>query len=601
MQNKYLLSSFFLFFVALLLTEAVSALTPLPINCSSNQDCPINMGGAPYCSGNQACFNSYGAVCVNPGLTTSYCSGNTSSVCTNCPNGCSNGACIQLNTSCPSPSCEGAYDTGARDNNNCPIFACPNSTTTCSTPVCEFGTAINSGQTDKDGCPIMTCYTGYNLAVDKEEYQENDTIFLTISGGKGYVDVFIASPEVGSTIVIMKKVLVDGQTTIGIDLSSYRGVFDRSGSYMIGTSAYGEQIIGGVNTNSILVKVNVPDKIINAYLNQKFELKMGQIAIVQDYKNLNIKYFSNIVCVSGCAKGMPCPPCPIKINIQASIPYGNVSTGTDLSLAVGEKAKVFDVVLSFMGFNNGVAILLVSDQSCPQGCICTDKTMSCPTCKEGDTWNPKTQQCEPSIIIICPAGSTTCEKNETKTDRYRNAYWQCQNGKEWKSQGEECLPAELWKKKAINFCNGKCKGEKCGVISFSLGNVCYSQNQSNQECKIDSDCPQIACLVAPCPQYVCEDGKCMIPPTAVNGSTNESIPLICKDSCPSGDKCYPFGYRKSGKFCSDSGSFELQSAGGNNVSCENNFECKSNVCIDSKCISQSTLQKVLAWFGKLFG
>jgi thiol-disulfide isomerase/thioredoxin len=80
--------------------------------------------------------------------------------------------------------------------------------------------------------------------------------------------------------------------------------------------------------------------------------------------------------------------------------------------------------------------------------------------------------------------------------------------------------------------------------------------------------------------------------------SKEEIPLICKDACPSEGKCYPFGYRKEGKFCSDTGSFEDQFK--EDVACENNFECQSNVCISGNCVSASLMQKIIDWFKNLF-
>lgn len=78
----------------------------------------------------------------------------------------------------------------------------------------------------------------------------------------------------------------------------------------------------------------------------------------------------------------------------------------------------------------------------------------------------------------------------------------------------------------------------------------------------------------------------------------ESI-LVCKDSCPLDGKCYPFGYRKGGKYCSDNGGFVEQLKG--ELTCENNFECSSNVCVSGKCISEGFIQKILKWFKRLFG
>lgn len=84
---------------------------------------------------------------------------------------------------------------------------------------------------------------------------------------------------------------------------------------------------------------------------------------------------------------------------------------------------------------------------------------------------------------------------------------------------------------------------------------------------------------------------------ANNKTITEPI-LVCKDSCPSDGKCYPFGYRKTDKFCSDEGKFieQLKEDG----MCENNFECRSNVCVDGKCLSSGLIQKIIDWIKNIF-
>ncbi|MDP2906390.1 MAG: hypothetical protein Q8O03_00470 [Nanoarchaeota archaeon] len=83
----------------------------------------------------------------------------------------------------------------------------------------------------------------------------------------------------------------------------------------------------------------------------------------------------------------------------------------------------------------------------------------------------------------------------------------------------------------------------------------------------------------------------------MEGSKEET--LFCKDSCPLDGKCYPFGYRKKGMFCSDEGMFKEQLVA--EEVCDNNFECSSNVCIDSKCVSAGAIRKFFEWFKGIFG
>lgn len=93
------------------------------------------------------------------------------------------------------------------------------------------------------------------------------------------------------------------------------------------------------------------------------------------------------------------------------------------------------------------------------------------------------------------------------------------------------------------------------------------------------------------------NSKCEEKNTKTN-ETEEEI-LVCKDSCALDKKCYPFGYRKAGKYCSDEGKFIEQFAG--DKICENNFECSSNVCVSGNCVSEGLINRILNWFKGIFG
>lgn len=86
---------------------------------------------------------------------------------------------------------------------------------------------------------------------------------------------------------------------------------------------------------------------------------------------------------------------------------------------------------------------------------------------------------------------------------------------------------------------------------------------------------------------------------AVNYSNVPHLPSSCNSGCNLNDSCYPFGYRIKDKYCSDSKDFILQV--GSDENCTNNFECTSNVCVSSKCVSAGLLQRFIGWFKKLFG
>ncbi len=166
---------------------------------------------------------------------------------------------------------------------------------------------------------------------------------------------------------------------------------------------------------------------------------------------------------------------------------------------------------------------------------------------------------------------------------FRYAYWQCYDGAEEKQGSESsCKSSETWQSYAKQFCDGHCykDGSKCGVNSFSV----------TEECYLDFEKPEVVFV----PSVEEEEKK-----TETTTEEKKEEILICKDSCPLDGKCYPFGYRKSGEFCSDKGAFIKQLEG--KTTCDNNFECSSNLCVDSQCVSQGMFQKIIDWFSKLFG
>ena len=92
----------------------------------------------------------------------------------------------------------------------------------------------------------------------------------------------------------------------------------------------------------------------------------------------------------------------------------------------------------------------------------------------------------------------------------------------------------------------------------------------------------------------------VITPTESTGPVelSEEVKVVC-NGCELKTKCYPFGYRKDGKYCSDETNFVDYK--GKKESCDNNFECKSNICVNSECISEGFLKKIMNWFGRIFG
>jgi hypothetical protein len=72
----------------------------------------------------------------------------------------------------------------------------------------------------------------------------------------------------------------------------------------------------------------------------------------------------------------------------------------------------------------------------------------------------------------------------------------------------------------------------------------------------------------------------------------------CISGCLYQDKCLPYGYRVGSNYCNLDNTLKEQNSNG---ACDNNFECVSNLCANSQCISPSFLQQIINFFKNLFG
>ena len=97
-------------------------------------------------------------------------------------------------------------------------------------------------------------------------------------------------------------------------------------------------------------------------------------------------------------------------------------------------------------------------------------------------------------------------------------------------------------------------------------------------------------------EEVCGIGVCVPEKEEVENIPEDKVFYTCS-GCELEGKCYPMGYRKSGKYCSENYEF----VGQLDRICENNFECKSNVCISGECVGEGLMRKIIKWFKKMFG
>lgn len=101
--------------------------------------------------------------------------------------------------------------------------------------------------------------------------------------------------------------------------------------------------------------------------------------------------------------------------------------------------------------------------------------------------------------------------------------------------------------------------------------------------------------------YICSDGACVESEDQVEeinegGGIDGEAQVIC-NGCILGDKCNPAGYRTEDKYCIDNALVEQKEIG---LSCSNDFECSTNLCVDNRCFNNNLWQKFSRWFSRLF-
>jgi hypothetical protein len=148
-----------------------------------------------------------------------------------------------------------------------------------------------------------------------------------------------------------------------------------------------------------------------------------------------------------------------------------------------------------------------------------------------------------------------------------------------------------------------------GLSNCNPRDICITENMLGS---MDSNCVVRAETTRECPAG-CYNSACIngveINPTNDTGpidigevkikSDDSNAPdwqYIC-NGCDLEGKCYPFGYRKSGTFCSDNKEFISQLKDGE--LCDNNFECSTNLCVDGNCLSSSVWNKFLRWISEI--
>jgi len=138
------------------------------------------------------------------------------------------------------------------------------------------------------------------------------------------------------------------------------------------------------------------------------------------------------------------------------------------------------------------------------------------------------------------------------------------------------------------------KTDECQDSTYIIEWYCGTDGSSASETiKCDYGCEEKTITVFS--SYSITGGACVI-------GTSKGL-FISKEECTTGcyldEKCYNIGTRKSGDYCGEDLDFVAQKEA--EATCEDNFECLSNVCLDGSCIKANIWQKFLNWFRAIFG
>jgi len=597
------------------------------IDCNKDEDCGVPTS-KKYCNGMQACTHEFVPHCQYPGTIDSYCASKSGESCTPCAYDCSEGACqTSLPTTTPATCTDSDSSDYYKQGKTC-------SGNICQTDYCVDNRVIEYGCVDNklvvlfsygcEKCENGACVTGTTTTpgcVQKGSTCCKGDICTGIACQQGYTLIFkgcdsncAASGTCQATETVseqIKCVFKNSKTLQKCYLSEYNDRFSCSGTEtcvmdvqgakgakMTWKSTCGGYAYTTLDGNSEYAEFDCSEKTDTC---QSTLCEDGsKTGCYKDEKGYCIcstcppiiikPVCGNGVCESGewqvcettaetCQAGQTCEipkaKCYYGCEQDCKTMVGvNAKLNEQFKLQVGQTVKITDY--------KGIKIIF--------------RDLLTPKCEASTT---NVEEVKQKLTGMAVAEETTSTEGRSEVSIIKcpevgpMAQLEIVNPEE---QGGKILTLKAGEAKniydvSVSFleydfpsrtgvfvvnskpitCPGNCKCDNQGYIL---------------ECKTEEKC-EIG-------KMMCPDGKCR-ETCEINNLTLEE----CKSGCIYGNKCLPIGVRVKGSYCSTD--IILTNQLNADEVCENNFECKSNLCLDNKCISSSLIQKVINWFKKLFG
>ena len=317
-----------------------------------------------------------------------------------CPNGCKDGACVQLTneTSCTSPGCEGRIDTGKVDANGCKIYSCPKIPTKCEDysynqcpSWCEQKTiCLAPPCKEGDVCPAAPCQIICATPGQKKVYL-NQKFELKNQETAKVVDY--KNMEIKSLgLIEFKRPICQGENCPQYDPQYIPPFYNSKLRLQISMSS------GIITCPEIAAPLCEAGTKIYTYIGDDGCKKVKCVSVETTTTTTSSTSSTSTTSEGGSGGGGGGSG-------TSSVGVGGVGTGTVFDLAPGDKKEVFGASISLLKLEKDIAVLVVEEQ----------------------------------IIIKPVCGNNICEAGEG--ERCEETLVTCEAGKECKTPPARCKVA----------------------------------------------------------------------------------------------------------------------------------------------------------------